>query len=434
MGEKLSWEGRRKIKKSLICDLLILPRENAMIDKKKKYHFHLEVCTMRGKKTAAFLLAAALLLSLVGCANAEGAVYVQSVEDLANLGGIAPGDRFAGVVVSENVAEINKDSDKSIAELLVREGDDVTEGQELFSYDTESLQLTLNKQQLELEQLNASIENYKRQISDLERDSKYVGAADKLQYTVQIQSLQVDLKEAELNLKAKETEVAKSQSVLENATVVSPVTGRVQSISENGMDNYGNPLPYITIQQAGSYRVKGTLGELQRGGIMEGSRITISSRTDETVTWSGTVSLVDYENPVQGSDNNYYYVGPTDEMTSSSKYPFYVELDDTEGLILGQHVYLQLEVDENEPAGVAISSAFICYEEDGSTYVWAENRGKLEKRTVTLGEYNFMNDTMEILEGLTEEDFIAFPDPELCVVGAPTTREIPEEAAEGEVG
>ena len=261
-----------------------------------------------------------------------------------------------------------------------------------------------------------------------------MGTADKLQYTVQIQSMQVDLKEAELNVKAKETEVSKSEAILENAVVVSPVTGRIQSISENGMDNYGNPLPYITIQQAGSYRVKGTLGELQRGGIMEGSRITVLSRTDDSLSWSGTVSLVDYENPVQGSDNNYYYVGSTDEMTTSSKYPFYVELDSTEGLVLGLHVYLELEIEEAETTGPSISSAFICYDEDGSTYVWAENRGKLEKRTVTLGEYNYMNDTMEILEGLTESDFIAFPDPELCVVGAPTTHELQEEAAEGEVG
>ena len=46
-----------------------------------------------------------------------------------------------------------------------------------------------------------------------------------------------------------------------------------------------------------------------------------------------------------------------------------------------------------------------------------------------------MTDTMEILGGLTEEDFIAFPDPELCTEGAPTTRSvIAEEGAEGEVG
>ncbi len=387
---------------------------------------------MRGKRVGSLLLAAVMLLCFTGCGSQEGAVYVQSVKDLTALGGIAPGDRFAGVVVSENVAEITKDNDKSVAELLVREGDDVIEGQELFSYDTEELQLTLDKQRLELEQLNATIENYKRQIADLERDSQYVGAADKLQYTVQIQSMQVDLKEAELNVKAKETEVAKSEAILENATVISPVTGRIQSISENGTDNYGNPLPYITIQQAGSYRVKGTLGELQRGGIMEGSRITVLSRTDETVSWSGTVSLVDYENPVQGNNNDYYYVGNVDEMTSSSKYPFYVELDSTEGLVLGMHVYLQLEIEETQAAGPAISSAFICYDEDGTAYVWADKKGRLEKRGVVTGEYNYMLDTIEILQGITEKDYIAFPDPELCVEGAATTREEPA-AEEGGV-
>ena len=219
--------------------------------------------------------------------------------------------------------------------------------------------------------------------------------------------------------------------------MVSPVTGRVQAVNENGTDNYGNPLPYIAIQQSGAYRVKGTLGELQRGGIMEGSRVKIISRTDESVSWSGTVTLVDYENPVQGNDNNYYYYGvSSDEMTSSSKYPFYVELDGTDGLILGQHVNLELETEEGETSGPSISSAFICFEEDGSTYVWAEKRGKLEKRTVTVGEYNYMTDTYEILEGLTEEDYIAFPDGVLCVEGASTTHVYVAEEAEmeGEVG
>ena len=376
-------------------------------------------------------LALAAVLVLTGCGSKDGAVYVQSVKSLTQLGGIAPGDRFAGIVVSEHVAQIQRDGDKTVAELLVKEGDDVQEGQALFSYDTEQLQLTLDKQRLELEQLRASIENYNRQIADLERDRRRVGTADQLQYTIQIQSLQVDLKEAELNVKTKETEVANSEEILANATVTSPVTGRIQSISENGTDTYGNPLPYITIQQSGSYRIKGTLGELQRGGILEGSRIRILSRTDPTVSWMGTVTLVDYENPSQGSEYDMYYGTSTNEMTASSKYPFYVELDSTEGLILGQHVYMELDTGE-ETAGLSLDMAFVCYEEDGSAYVWAEKRGRLEKRPVTLGEINDMQGTVQILSGLTEEDYIAFPDPELCVPGAPTTHDMsaPEEAAE----
>ena len=378
---------------------------------------------------ASFILA----LSLTGCGGDGTAVYVQSVKDLAALGGIAPGDRFAGMVVSENVAKVEKDGERTIAELLVKEGDDVKEGDPLFSYDTEELQLTLDKQKLELEQLLASIDSYKQQIKDLERDRNQVGAGKKLEYTIQIQSTQVDLKEAELNLKTKENEVAQSEKILENATVTAPVTGRIQSISENGTDNRGNPLPYITIQQAGAYRVKGTIGELQRGGIVEGSRIRVLSRVDANQTWMGTVTLVDYENPSQGTENNYTGMA-MDEMTMASKYPFYVELESTEGLLLGQHVYLELFTEEEAFSGISISSAFLCTGDDGSTYVWAEARGKLKKRPVTVESFNDMMGTCQITEGLSEDDFIAFPDPALCTEGAPTTHEMAEPEAVPESG
>ena len=58
----------------------------------------------------------------------------------------------------------------------------------------------------------------------------------------------------------------------------------------------------------------------------------------------------------------------SDEMTSSSKYPFYIELDNTEGLILGQHVYLQMETEDAEATGIPVSMAFLCYEDDGKSY------------------------------------------------------------------
>ena len=373
---------------------------------------------------------------LCGCSS-DTKVYVQSVEELAAMGGIAPGDRFAGLVVSENVTQIQKEADRTVSELLVKQGDDVAEGQALFSYDTEEIQLNLDKQKLELEQMHTTIEKTQDQIKTLEKEIQWKYGTEKLQYSVQIQSLYVDLKEAELNIKTKEAEVNRSQQILENTTVTAPVAGRIQSINEKGTDSQGNPAAYITIQQSGAYRVKGMLGELQRGGIVEGSRINILSRTDETRNWAGTVTLVDYENPSQGDANSMYYGTSPDEMTAASRYPFYVELDSTEGLILGQHVYLELAVEEGTFTGPAIDMSFVCYEEDGITaYVWAEHRGKLEKRTVVLGEIDPMTGAVEILEGLSPEDYIAFPDEALCRSGAPTTREMVAEevpAAEGGV-
>ena len=384
------------------------------------------------KKCLVICLALCLCLTMLACGSEENAVFVQKVSDLVNLGGIAPGDRFPGIVVSENITEIQKDPQMVVEELFVREGDDVAEGDQLFAYDTQQLQLSLDKQRLELEQMEASIENFKDQIAELEKERKNAKESERLEYTIQIQTVQLDLKEAEINIKAKRDSVTQAEAMLENTVVVSPVTGRVQTISESGTDNYGNPVAYITIQKTGSYRIKGTIGELQRGAIMEGTRMEVLSRTDGSL-WAGTVTLVDYESPSQENPNAMYYGMGSDEMGTSSKYPFYVELDGTDGLILGQHVYLQLEGQDEEIPGLSVSNVFIAYDDFGNPFVWADNGGKLEKRTVELGEYDMMNDTIAVLSGLSEDDYIAFPDMELCVEGAPTTKTQPS-MEESEVG
>lgn len=380
------------------------------------------------KKAAAVLLTICLLLGLTSCAVKEKQVFVQKVSDLSQMGGLAPSDKFSGIVVSESVTEIQRDSDKVVENLYVREGDDVTEGQKLFSYDTEQLQLTLEKQKLELEQLTSSIENYGLQIAQLEKDRDRAYSADKLKYTLQIQTNQIDLKEAELKLKTKQSEIQKSEHLLANALVTSPVTGRITSISEEGTDQYGNPKAYISIQQTGSYRVKGQINEMQRGAIMEGDRVRMESRLNPEEYWMGTVTLVDYENPVQGNNNGYYISSGSDEMSASSRYPFYVELDSMEGLILGQHLYLSVAGEQSSSLeGVTLSSAFLCYDEDGSCFVWADDgQGKLEKRGVELGNYDPMADAYEILSGLSDSDYVAFPDEEVCLQGAPTIRQSQE--------
>ena len=46
--------------------------------------------------------------------------------------------------------------------------------------------------------------------------------------------------------------------------------------------------------------------------------------------------------------------------------------------------------------------------------MWAQNsKGKLEKRNITLGEYNTETDTYPVTDGLTAEDYIAYPDDSL---------------------
>lgn len=370
---------------------------------------------MNKKRLAALGAALCMAASLVGCGSDKTAVYVQQVSVLS---GVSSTDRFSAMVVSDNITEIKKDSDKSVSELHVKEGEDVKEGDPLFTYDTDQLQLAADKLDLEREQLSSSMSDYDTQIGDLERDRDKASADRKLQYTIQIQSLQVSKKEAELNMKTKKAELEKARKLLDNATIMSPVTGRIQAINENGTDSQGNAAAYITIQQAGSYRVKGIIGELQQSALRQGDKVLMTSRVDSTKTWTGTVSQIDYENPVK-SDNNSYSMNSTDSVNQSSKYYFYVELDSIDGLIMGQHLYLQRDSGDGVVSGVPVQSAYICFEDDGSAYVWAENsHGKLEKRSVTLGTYNEETDFYDVTHGLSETDYIAFPDEELCKPGA----------------
>ncbi len=56
---------------------------------------------MNGKKWMALALCLCLVAGLTACSEELPSVYVQSVQELGGLGGIAPGDRFQGMVVSE---------------------------------------------------------------------------------------------------------------------------------------------------------------------------------------------------------------------------------------------------------------------------------------------------------------------------------------------
>ena len=142
--------------------------------------------------------------------------------------------------------------------------------------------------------------------------------------------------------------------------------------------------------------------------------VLIRSRMDETQTWNGTIEKIDWENPVKKDNSSgVYYVGDSgnDEMTNSSKYPFYIALSSKDGLILGQHVYIEPDYGQsNVKTGLWLPEYFL-----GSTgadaFVWAASRkDTLEKRSVTLGEYDAELGEYEILSGLSTQDYIAFPD------------------------
>ncbi len=369
------------------------------------------------KKWLALLFAAALIFSLGACGKQSGGtVYVENVGKIVEKGSIAVSDKFPGVVISEDRVEIRKDDSQTITALHVEEGQEVNTGDVLFSYDSEALSLELSKLRLELERLNNTVTTLKTQIAQLQKEQKEASKEDQLSYTVEIQDRQAQLEEAEYNVKVKNKEIEQVNTALRNVNVVSPISGKVISIDVNDTGELNGA--YMIIQQFGNYRIRGTVNELNMASITAGAVVNVTSRSNDTQAWKGVISSIDLESAQQQESIN-----PDSSMMTSSSYSFYVELENSQGLMLGQHVYLELSglVSENE--GIWLPEYYICYDTEGNVFVWAESgEGLLERRAITLGGYDDTTFTVEILSGLSEQDYIAFP-AETCHTGAATIRE-----------
>ena len=363
-------------------------------------------------KKAAFILALAMLLGVAaGCGESNGEASVQSVSMICGLGSAGLTDRFAGVVSALGETNIKKDDSMAIGEIKVKVGDAVKEGDVLFTYDMSKLQLDLETAQLDLESLKSQLadkEAEKKQAEDALNDAEDDAARREL--LLDIRQYNVDIQSTNRSITEKSREVEKLQSNLKNSDVKSEVAGEVKSVNPNGgTDDRGNALPLISIVQTGGFRVKGYVNENNAAVLNEGAQVIIRSRVSDQ-TWKGTISSIDWNNPAQSS-NNYTYDSGSSDPGNSSKYPFYVELSSSDGLLLGQHVYIEPDLGQDaQSTGIQLPASFI-NDADSSPWVWAQSSsGKLEKRSVTLGEYNGELDTYAVTDGLTAADYIAYPD------------------------
>ena len=348
-----------------------------------------------------------------GSDNGEKA-YVESVADITgSVGEEGIANNFSGVVEPQKTENIKVDSTKKVKEILVSVGDSVDINTPLFSYDTEDIALNISQANLELERINNNISSYTSQIAQLEKDKQTAPESEKLSYTTQIQAAQIDQKKEEYNKTVKELEIQKLNDSLNNTAVLSTMSGIIKSINQNGgVDNQtGEELPFMTILATGDFRVKGTINEQNVYEINTGDKVIVQSRADATKTWTGTIESIDKENPVSSNDNMY---GSDDSSVKSTKYNFYVTLDGADGLMLGQHVYVREDLAGQgitAKTGIWIYDWYVVKESEDNAYVWAEtSKGTLEKRKVTLGDYDETMGQYEIKDGLSTDDYIAFPE------------------------
>ncbi len=380
---------------------------------------------------AALLILAVLVWRALfgGGASSDDTVYVETVAALtgqsASVGMV---NRFSGVVESQESWSVTKDEETAIEELYVSVGDEVSEGDPLFTYNTEKYESDLAQAQIDLERLNNEYASIEDTIEELQKEMKSASSSQKASYTIQIEDEELQLKDKELDIRLKNNDIEKLQNNIDNATVYSGLDGVIKSIND-GSTSYSSGSDadnaYITVIKVGDYRIKGTVNEQNIGQLTIGSGVIVHSRVNDQV-WYGTIDAIDTENG-QSSENSMYSGGSSD--ASSTSFPFYVTLEDSSGLMLGQHVYLEQdygqEVEESGEsadtgagsetgtASIWIGQYMIDETDPDHPFVWIDRNGKLARQNVTLGERDDDLYTVEVVDGLTYEDSIAIPSEEL---------------------
>ncbi len=382
------------------------------------------------KKKRAVLISCIAAAALVGGlflyryvrekASAKGdgqTVYVQTVDDIMGTGsGLT--NKFAGVVDTQETWSVPQSSDSTVKQILVSVGQTVTKGTPLLIYDTDKYQSDLQQANIDLQRIQNEISSLQSTITQLTNEKKKAAASEQANYTIQIQSQQLDLQQKQLDLQSKQLDIKKLNDNIANATVTSQIDGVVKSVSSgNADDSAAADSPdtsLVTIMKTGDYRIKGSINEQNIGQITEGMKVIVCSRIDSTKSWTGTVTAIDKDSQSSQNQNTMYYYGSGDGSATSTSYPFYVSLDSSDGLMLGQHVYIEPDNGQDQQkTGIWLYDFYIDMTDRDHPFVWADKDGKLVKKDVTLGEHDDSLSEYEIKSGLRGTTLIAMPDSSL---------------------
>lgn len=200
-----------------------------------------------------------------------------------------------------------------------------------------------------------------------------------------IRGYQLDLKEADLNIRSIE-------KTLENQTVKSTLNGVVKMVSDP--ENASGQEPLVQVVSSEGLYIQGTLPENQLEQMQTG-QILSGYCYDNGVSFTAQVKEISPYPQDNGGDPR------------NSQYPFTAYIEDAQGLSNNSYAELTFENMGTESGAITLEKAFVRSEE-GQYYVMKEDeKGKLTKQPVQIAR--IVNGAYELAGGLTYEDKIAFP-------------------------
>ena len=245
-------------------------------------------------------------------------------------------------------------------------------------------------------------------ISHTKEEQKYVEVEQKpsqdissgyteIELAKAIRDKKQELKTLDLDLRKAKLSLSENKALLNDGIVRAKRSGIVRNIKD-----LSNPIQdgsaFLDVATGQGTYIKGSISELMLNQIKVGDTISAYCWTSGE-TFDAKIQSID---TVPSSNSNYNGSG----NPNVSYYGFEAYAKDASKIQAGEYLELTFNLSSDTTSLIWLSKAYV-KQEGNKYYVLKDVHGKLKKQYVTVGKIVW-GDTMEIKDGLSDTDYIAF--------------------------
>ena len=245
-------------------------------------------------------------------------------------------------------------------------------------------------------------------ISHTKEEQKYVEVEQKpsqdippgyteIELAKAIRDKKQELKTLDLDLRKAQLSLSENKALLNDGVIRAKRNGVVRNVKK-ASDSLQDGNTFLEVAGGQGAYIKGNISELMLDQVKVGDTISAYCWTNGE-TFDAKIQSID---TVPSSSSNYNGSG----NPNVSYYGFEAYAKDASKIQAGEYLELTFNSNTDTTSSIWLSKAYV-KQEGNKYYVLKDNHGRLKKQYVTVGKIVW-GDTMEIKDGLSDTDYIAF--------------------------
>ena len=245
-------------------------------------------------------------------------------------------------------------------------------------------------------------------ISHTKEEQKYVEVEQKpsqdippgyteIELAKAIRDKKQELKTLDLDLRKAQLSLSENKALLNDGVIRAKRNGVVRNVKK-ASDSLQDGNTFLEVAGGQGAYIKGNISELMLDQVKVGDTISAYCWTNGE-TFDAKIQSID---TVPSSSSNYNGSG----NPNVSYYGFEAYAKEASKIQAGEYLELTFNSNTDTTSSIWLSKAYV-KQEGNKYYVLKDNHGRLKKQYVTVGKI-IWGDTMEIKDGLSDTDYIAF--------------------------